>query len=61
MTASSWCDSGPSTTGLSPSLGALSRGLEPGPSPRMLLQTTIQTTSPFDFHAGLFLLVVVAY
>ncbi|KAK9080900.1 hypothetical protein Syun_031935 [Stephania yunnanensis] len=46
---------GPSTTGLSPSLGALSRGLEPGPSPRMLLQTTIQTTSPFDFHAGLFL------
>ncbi|KAK9160428.1 hypothetical protein Syun_006769 [Stephania yunnanensis] len=42
---------GPSTTGLSPSLAPLSGGLEPGPSARMLLQTTIQTTSPFDFHA----------
>ena len=45
---------GPGTTGLSPSPAPPSRGLEPGPPLRTLLQTTIQTTTPFDFQAGLF-------
>ena len=35
---------GPGTTGLSPSLAPSSIGLVPGPSQRMLLQTTIRTT-----------------
>jgi len=43
---------GPATTGLSPSLAPLSRGLGPGPPLRMLLQTTIQT---LDSQAGHFL------
>ncbi|KAC9391497.1 hypothetical protein E3N88_45911 [Mikania micrantha] len=45
---------GPGTTGLSPSLAPPSRGLGLGPSLRTLLQTTIQTTRPSDFQAGLF-------
>lgn len=45
---------GPGTTGLSPSLAPLSRGLGPGPPQRTLLQTTIRTTTPPDFKAGLF-------
>lgn len=45
---------GPGTTGLSPSPAPPSRGLGPGPPLRTLLQTTIQTTSSPDFHAGLF-------
>jgi hypothetical protein len=45
---------GPGTTGLSPSLAPLSRGLGPGPPQRTLLQTTIQTAKPPDFKAGLF-------
>lgn len=45
---------GPSTTGLSPSLAPLSRGLGLGPPQRTLLQTTIQTTKPPDFKAELF-------
>src|SRR4029079_13763054 len=45
---------GPGTTGLSPSLAPLSRGLGPGPPQRTLLQTTIRTTRPPDFKAGLF-------
>lgn len=45
---------GPGTTGLSPSLAPLSRGLGPGPPQRTLLQTTIRTTMPTDFKAGLF-------
>ncbi|WZZ15042.1 hypothetical protein YC2023_108131 [Brassica napus] len=46
---------GPGTTGLSPSLAALSREHGPGPSLRTLLQTTIQTPKTSDFQAGLFL------
>lgn len=45
---------GPGTTGLSPSPAPPSRGLGPGPPLRTLLQTTIQTTKPSDFQAGLF-------
>ncbi|KAL8231609.1 hypothetical protein R6Q57_001387 [Mikania cordata] len=45
---------GPGTTGLSPSLAPPSRGLGLGPPLRTLLQTTIQTTRPSDFQAGLF-------
>jgi hypothetical protein len=45
---------GPDTTGLSPSLAPLSRGLGPGPPQRTLLQTTIRTAGPLDFKAGLF-------
>lgn len=45
---------GPGTTGLSPSLAPLSRGLGPGPPLRTLLQTTIRTTEPPDSQAGLF-------
>lgn len=45
---------GPGTTGLSPSLAPHSIGLVPGPSQRMLLQTTIRTTWSHDFQAGLF-------
>ena len=45
---------GPGTTGLSPSLAPISRGLGPGPSQRTLLQTTIRTAKPPDFKAGLF-------
>src|SRR5687767_4891270 len=45
---------GPGTTGLSPSLAPLSRGLGPGPPQRTLLQTTIQTAEPPDSKAGLF-------
>jgi hypothetical protein len=45
---------GPGTTGLSPSLAPPSRGLGPGPPLRTLLQTTIRTTKPSDFQAGLF-------
>lgn len=45
---------GPGTTGLSPSPAPPSRGLGPGPSLRTLLQTTIRTTRPLDFQAGLF-------
>jgi hypothetical protein len=45
---------GPGTTGLSPSLAPLSRGLGPGPPQRTLLQTTIRTARPPDFKAGLF-------
>ena len=45
---------GPSSTGLSPSLTPLSRGLGPGPSQRTPLQTTIRTAGPHDFQAGLF-------
>ncbi|KAI3809568.1 hypothetical protein L1987_25546 [Smallanthus sonchifolius] len=44
---------GPGTTGLSPSPAPPSRGLGPGPSLRTLLQTTIRTTTPPDFQAGL--------
>ncbi|KAI3493714.1 hypothetical protein L1887_40919 [Cichorium endivia] len=44
---------GPGTTGLSPSLAPPSRGLGPGPPLRTLLQTTIRTTRPSDFQAGL--------
>lgn len=42
------------TTGLSPSLAPLSRGLEPSPPLRTLLQTTIQTTKSPNSQAGLF-------
>ena len=45
---------GPGTTGLSPSPAPTSRGLGPGPPLRTLLQTTIRTTKPPDFQAGLF-------
>ena len=46
---------GPGTTGLSPSLAPLSRGLGPGPPLRTLLQTTIRTTAWMaDSHRGLF-------
>lgn len=45
---------GPGTTGLSPSLAPLSRGLGPGPPLRTLLQTTIRMTKPPDSQAGLF-------
>ncbi|KAL2453419.1 Uncharacterized protein Adt_48708 [Abeliophyllum distichum] len=45
---------GPSTTGLSPSLAPLSRGLGLGPPLRTLLQTTIRTAKPHDFQVGLF-------
>ncbi|KAK9058067.1 hypothetical protein SSX86_022907 [Deinandra increscens subsp. villosa] len=45
---------GPGTTGLSPSPAPPSRGLGPGPPLRTLLQTTIRTTRPSDFQAGLF-------
>ncbi|KAG6385692.1 hypothetical protein SASPL_154563 [Salvia splendens] len=45
---------GPGTTGLSPSPAPLSRGLEPGPSLRTLLQTTIRTAWPPDSQVGLF-------
>ncbi|KAG6414460.1 hypothetical protein SASPL_127185 [Salvia splendens] len=45
---------GPGTTGLSPSPAPLSRGLEPGPSLRTLLQTTIRTVWPPDSQVGLF-------
>lgn len=45
---------GPGTTGLSPSLAPLSRGLGPGPPLRTLLQTTIRTPGAPDFQPGLF-------
>ncbi|KAG6399921.1 hypothetical protein SASPL_141406 [Salvia splendens] len=45
---------GPGTTGLSPSPAPLSRGLEPGPSLRTLLHTTIRTAWPPDSQVGLF-------
>ncbi|KAG8375835.1 hypothetical protein BUALT_Bualt09G0000400 [Buddleja alternifolia] len=45
---------GPGTTGLSPSPAPLSRGLEPGPPLRTLLQTTIRTARPPDSQVGLF-------
>jgi hypothetical protein len=45
---------GPGTTGLSPSLAPLSRGLGPGPPLRTLLQTTIRMTRSPDSQAGLF-------
>ena len=45
---------GPGTTGLSPSLAPLSRGLEPGPPLRTLLQTTIRTPKAIDSQPGLF-------
>ena len=45
---------GPGTTGLSPSLAPLSRGLGPGPPQRTLLQTTIRGAKPPDSKAGLF-------
>lgn len=45
---------GPNTTGLSPSPAPPSRGLGSGPPLRTLLQTTIRTTKPSDFQAGLF-------
>ncbi|CAA2992071.1 Hypothetical predicted protein [Olea europaea subsp. europaea] len=45
---------GPSTTGLSPSLAPLSRGLELGLQLRTLLQTTIRTAGPSDSQVGLF-------
>lgn len=45
---------GPGTTGLSPSLAPLSRGLGPGPPLRTLLQTTIRTPRAPDFQPGLF-------
>jgi hypothetical protein len=45
---------GPGTTGLSPSLAPLSRGLGPGPSLRTLLQTTIRTPRAPDSQPGLF-------
>ncbi|KAK8667418.1 hypothetical protein V6N13_007568 [Hibiscus sabdariffa] len=45
---------GPGTTGLSPSLAPLSRGLGPGPPLRTLLQTTIRTPRATDSQAGLF-------
>ncbi|KAK8640598.1 hypothetical protein V6N13_008350 [Hibiscus sabdariffa] len=45
---------GPGTTGLSPSPAPLSRGLEPGPPLRTLLQTTIRTPRANDSQAGLF-------
>lgn len=45
---------GPGTTGLSPSPAPPSRGLEPGPPLRTLLQTTIRTARPPDFQAGHF-------
>lgn len=45
---------GPGTTGLSPSLAPLSRGLGPGPPLRTLLQTTIRTTKSPDSQVGLF-------
>lgn len=44
---------GPGPTGLSPSQAPPSRGLGPGPSLKTLLQTTIRTTVPPDFQAGL--------
>ncbi|KAL2453914.1 Uncharacterized protein Adt_48583 [Abeliophyllum distichum] len=43
---------GPSTTGLSPSLAPLSRGLGLGPPLRTLLQTTIRTRSRTIFKLG---------
>ncbi|PHT26832.1 hypothetical protein CQW23_33562 [Capsicum baccatum] len=45
---------GPGTTRLSPSPAPPSRGLGPGPPLRTLLQTTIRTTEPPDYKAGLF-------
>ncbi|KAK8640969.1 hypothetical protein V6N13_008720 [Hibiscus sabdariffa] len=42
------------TTGLSPSLAPLSRGLGPSPPLRTLLQTTIRTPRATDSQAGLF-------
>ncbi|KAK8701087.1 hypothetical protein V6N13_019477 [Hibiscus sabdariffa] len=45
---------GPGTTGFSPSLAPLSRGLGPGPPLRTLLQTTIRTPRATDSQAGLF-------
>ncbi|KAK8621558.1 hypothetical protein V6N13_080991 [Hibiscus sabdariffa] len=45
---------GPGTTGLSPSLAPLSKGLGPGPTLRTLLQTTIRTPRATDSQAGLF-------
>ena len=45
---------GPGTTGLSPSLAPLSKGLEPGPPLRTLLQTTIRTPKAIDSQPGLF-------
>ncbi|CAI0427912.1 unnamed protein product, partial [Linum tenue] len=45
---------GPGTTGLSPSLAPLSRGLGPGPPLRTLLQTTIRVPWALDSQAGHF-------
>lgn len=45
---------GPGTTGLSPSLAPLSRGLGPGPPLRTLLQTTIRVMWSPDSQVGLF-------
>ncbi|KAK7380975.1 hypothetical protein VNO78_33496 [Psophocarpus tetragonolobus] len=45
---------GPGTTGLSPSLAPLSRGLRPSPPLRTLLQTTIRMLEATDSHGGLF-------
>ncbi|CAI0427968.1 unnamed protein product, partial [Linum tenue] len=45
---------GPGTTGLSPSLAPLSRGLGPGPPLRTLLQTTIRVPWVLDSQAGHF-------
>jgi hypothetical protein len=45
---------GPDTTGLSPSMAPLSRGLESGPPLRTLLHTTIRTPEALDFHGGHF-------
>ncbi|KAG6388929.1 hypothetical protein SASPL_150365 [Salvia splendens] len=41
-------------TGLSPSRAPVSRGIEPGPSLRTLLQTTIRMAWPPDSQVGLF-------
>ncbi|CAI0427962.1 unnamed protein product, partial [Linum tenue] len=43
---------GPGTTGLSPSLAPLSRGLGPSPPLRTLLQTTIRVPWALDSQAG---------
>lgn len=43
---------GPCKTGLSPSLASPSSGLQPGPSLRTLLQTTIRAAQPHDSQAG---------
>ncbi|CAI0431052.1 unnamed protein product, partial [Linum tenue] len=45
---------GPGTTGLSPSLAPLSRGLGPGPPLRTLLQTTIRVPWALDSQPGHF-------